>query len=448
MTGGGAVRRQMAIGLFLEPSGRHVASWRHPEAHPEASTSLDNYRAIAREAEAMKLDFLFIADNNNTWDDPEYFRRIERAAVLDPMMILAALSGATERLGLISTISTTYFHPYHVARATASLDQLSRGRAGWNVVTSMFPGEARNFGGAPHPDHARRYQRAEEFVDVVTGLWATYEADAFPRDRDTGIYVDTTRMRLLEHAGETFQVRGPLPIPRSPQGQPVIVEAGTSDPGRELAARTADVVFAAHQTLAESRAYYDDLKARMARHGRDPESLLVMPGISPVIAASRAEAEERVAAMQQMIDPAVGLFLLSNLMGHDLSGLDPDGPLPEMPATSGAQGRQAVLAAQARREGLSIRQLYQRAIAARGHWQPVGTAESVADEMQERFEAGAADGYNLMTQMPGDLAQFGRTLIPELQRRGLFRTDYAGRTLRENLGLARWSRRANRWTAA
>ncbi len=429
-------KRQMKLGLFMEPSGRHIAAWRHPDAHPAASISLENFGQTARTAEAALFDFVFIADNNAVWDDMEHFKRVERSAVLDPMMVLAGLAGVTSHIGLVATVSTTYSQPYHLARLFASLDQMSGGRAGWNLVTSMFNAESKNFSADAHPVHADRYKRAEEYADVVMGLWNSFEDDAFVRDKATGLYVDPAKVHPLNHRGRYFAVQGPLNVPRSPQGQPVVVQAGSSEPGRELAARTAEIVFAAQQTIEEARTFYADLKSRLAKYGREPDDLKILPGVSPILGESEAEAQDKYAALQELIHPVVGITQLSNLIGgFDLSAYPLDGPLPELPITSGGQGRQQVLVDMARRDNLSIRQLYQRAIGSRGHWQPIGTAMQIADLLEERFLGGGADGYNVMPQSPPDLAEFGRTVIPELQRRGLFRLAYEGKTLRENLGL-------------
>ena len=439
--------RKMKLGLFLEPSGRHIAAWRHPQAHPQASVSLENLASTAKTAEAALFDFVFIADNNAVWDDMEHFKRVERSAVLDPMMVLTGLAVLTSKIGLVATVSTTYSQPYHLARAFASLDQISNGRAGWNLVTSMFNAESKNFSAGSHPVHADRYKRAEEYADVVMGLWNSYDDDTFLRDKDSGQYLDPQKVYPLNHRGEYFAVQGPLNVPRSAQGQPVIVQAGSSEPGRELAARTAEIVFAAQQTIEEARSFYTDLKQRLPKYGREPDDLKILPGVSPIIGKSEAEAQDRYAALQELIHPAVGIFQLSSLIGgFDLSAYPLDGPLPDLPLTSGGQGRQQVLVDTARRENLTIRQLYKRAIGARGHWQPLGTANQIADLLEERFLGGGADGFNVMPQSPPDLAEFSRLVVPELQRRGLFRTAYEGSTLRANLGLKRGGRPAPRAT--
>ncbi|MBB2175214.1 LLM class flavin-dependent oxidoreductase [Gluconacetobacter johannae] len=428
--------RKMKLGLFFEPSGRHISAWRHPKAHPQASVSTENLVQIAQAAERGLMDFVFIADTNNVWEDMEYFKRIERASVIDPMLVLTVLSQHTKHVGLIATISTTYTQPFHLARSFASLDLVSHGRAGWNVVTSMFPGESKNFVGDRHMAHADRYKRAEEFVDVVKGLWRSFDHDAFVRDKESGLYVDPEKMHVLNHVGEFFSVRGPLNVPRSEQGHPVIVQAGSSGPGRDLAARTAEVVFTAMQKLEEASAFYQDLKGRLAQYGRTENELLILPGVSPIMGETESEAQEKYEELQSLLHPAVGISLLSTLLGgFDLSGYPVDGPLPEIPETEAGKGRQVVIVEQARRENLTIRQLYEKIICGRGHWQPIGTYKQVADQLEEWFVNRGADGFNIMPPSPPDLEKFCRFVIPELQRRGLFRTEYEGGTLRENLGL-------------
>lgn len=430
--------RQMKLGLFFEPSGRHIAAWRHPEAKQAAGTDIQNLIGIARAAEAALFDFVFIADNNAVWEDIAYFERIERSAVLDPMMVLPVLATATSHIGLIATVSTTYTQPYTLARAFSSLDQISNGRAGWNLVTSMFEGEAKNFVSGSHPAHSDRYARAEEYADVVLGLWNSFDAGAFVRDKAAGIYFDRTKMRVLGHHGQHFSVEGPLNIPPSDQARPIVVQAGSSEAGQELAARTADVVFAAQQTIAEAKSFYESLKSRLAAYGRCADDVLVMPGMSPIIGESEAHAREKYEQLQELIHPAVGLSLLSTLIGgFDLSAYPLDEPLPDLPVTSGGRGRQQVLVDMARRDNLTIRELYKRAIGSRGHWQPIGTATQIADMMEERFLGLGADGFNVMPPSPPDFADFANHVVPELRRRGLVRKTYEGKTLRENLGLKR-----------
>ncbi|TNC12955.1 LLM class flavin-dependent oxidoreductase [Methylobacterium terricola] len=429
------------LGAFLYPGGHHVAAWRHPDAKADAGIDPGHYRRLAQVAEAAKFDLIFLADGVSIrGDDIDALSRTATRYVgqFEPLTLLSHLSAVTERIGLVATASTTYNEPFHVARKFASLDHLSGGRAGWNLVTSADEREAWNFGRDAHLAHARRYDRAEEFVDVVTGLWDTYEDDAFVRDKDEGLFFDPAKLHVLGHRGEHFSVRGPLNVPRPPQGHPVVVQAGSSEAGKALAARTAEVIFTAQGTLEDAVAFYADVKGRLAGHGRAPDDLKIMPGAMPFLGRTRAEAQDKYDAVQALVHPVVGRSLLERMLGIDLAGYPEDGPVPDVPETNGGKSRQALLVALARRETLSIRDLYLRIAGARGHWTLVGTASDVADALQERFEAYGADGFNIMPPiLPTGLDDVATLLIPELQRRGLFRTEYAGRTLREHLRVRR-----------
>ncbi|SDI23628.1 LLM class flavin-dependent oxidoreductase [Pseudomonas panipatensis] len=429
---------QIKLGAFLMGSGHHLAAWRHPRAHA-AALDFQHYLRLARTAERGKFDSIFFADNLALLGSPELASRTIGGEVLDPLVLLSGLATATERIGLISTVSTSYNDPYLLARRFASLDHLSGGRAGWNLVTSATDQEAHNFGRERHFDHAERYAHAEEFIDVAQGLWDSFEDDAFLRDKASGRYFDPRKLHTLDHQGTYYRVRGPLNLPRSPQGRPVLVQAGSSEPGRELAARTAEVVFTAQQTLAEARAFYGDLKARLARYGRHAEQLKIMPGISPVLGRTQSEAEDLYAELQNLVEPSLGLGLLSGMAGGiDLSAYPLDGPLPALPESNAMKSRQALFIELARRENLTIRQLYLKIVGARGHCTLVGTPLQVADHLEEWFREGAADGFNIMPPLlPEGLDAFVDQVVPELQRRGLFRREYEGRTLRENLGLER-----------
>jgi FMN-dependent oxidoreductase (nitrilotriacetate monooxygenase family) len=431
---------ELKLGLFIYPTGHHIAAWRHPDAEADAGVSLGHYVRLAQAAEAAKFDLVFFADGSGTrGDDVEALSRAAHnyVAQFEPVTLLTALSMVTERIGLVATASTSFNEPFHVARQFASLDLLSGGRAGWNLVTSSNEAEARNFSRSAHYRHDERYSRAEEFADVVNGLWNSWEADAFPRDKATGRFFDPQKRHVLNHAGTFFQVEGPLSVPRSPQGQPVIFQAGSSEAGMELAARTAEAVFTAQQTLEDARRFYADLKGRMVKYGRDPDSLKIMPGAFPVVGRTRAEAEEKFQALQELIHPKVGLALLTqNAGGPDLSQYPLDGPIPEFPATNSSKSRQQLVMDLARRENLSIRELYLRVAGARGHWQIVGTGEDIADELEARFAGYGADGFNIMPPLlPTGLQDFVELVLPALRRRGLFRRDYEGTTLRANLGL-------------
>lgn len=437
--------RQIKLGAFLMQTGHHIAAWRHPEAQADAPVNFRHYAELARRAEAAKFDAIFLADSvgvRNT--DLASLSRTARSDHFEPLTLLSALAAVTEKIGLIATVSTTYNEPYHVARKFASLDHISGGRSGWNLVTSSGQGEAQNFNLDEHVEHARRYARAAEFHDVVLGLWDSWEDDAFLRDKHSGQYFDPAKLHPLRHRGEHFSVRGPLNVSRSPQGRPVVVQAGASPAGRDLAARTAEVIFVAHQTFDEARAFYRDIKGRAVEYGRDPDDIKIMPGIFPVIGRSQAEAEDKFARLQDLIHPVVGVQLLSNMIGgFDLSGYPVDGPLPDIPETNGGKSRQQLLIDLARRDNLTIRQLYLRIAGARGHQQVVGTPQSVADQLQQWFEEDGADGFNIMSPwLPGGLDDFIELALPELRRRGLFRPEYSGATLRQHLGLARPAHRA------
>ncbi|SPK70501.1 putative monooxygenase YxeK (plasmid) [Cupriavidus taiwanensis] len=433
--------RQLHLGAFVMATGHHVAGWRHPDAHADAGRSLSHYAALARRAEAAGFDALFLADGVAIRGmDDATLPHTARAATFEPLTLLSALAAVTQRIGLVATASTTYNEPYHIARKFASLDHLSGGRAGWNVVTSWSDAEARNFSLDRHPEHADRYARAEEFVDVVSGLWDSWEDDAFLYDKAGGVHFDASKLHRLDHRGKYFQVRGPLNISRPPQGHPVIVQAGSSEAGQELAARTAEVIFTAQQSLEGAQAFYRGLKGRLARFGRTPDQLKILPGVFPVVGRSAAEAEEKFESLQDLILPSVGLALLSqHLGGIDLSGYPLDGPLPDnLQEPNGAKSRFQLVTGLAREERLTIRQLCRRVATARGHWSIHGTPAQIVDQLQAWFEAEAADGFNVMPPwLPGGLDDFIELVLPELRRRGLFREQYTGTTLREHLGLVR-----------
>ncbi|KWS19595.1 LLM class flavin-dependent oxidoreductase [Pseudomonas syringae] len=431
--------RQMKMGAFLMATGHHVAAWRHPDVPADAGLDFKHYRHVARVAEAAKFDALFVADSVAAATG-DIASRMARSDHFEPLTLLSALSAVTEHIGLIATATTTYNEPYHVARKFASLDHLSGGRAGWNLVTSDAAAEAQNFGRAEHVGHAERYSRAREFHQVVTGLWDSWADDAFTRDKASGEYYDPARLHVLDHQGEHFRVKGPLNVARSPQGQPVVVQAGSSEVGRDLAAQTAEVVFTAQTSLASAQAFYADIKGRLRAFGRDADSLKIMPGVFIVVAETEALAKAKFESFQELVEPQVGVALLGRMLGNfDLSGYPLDGPLPELPLTdSGQRSRQKLLTELADQENLTLAQLGRRIAGGRGHYSLIGTPEQIADELQRWFEQGAADGFNvLVPHLPGGLEDVAQLLVPELQRRGLFRTEYDGMTLRENLGLQR-----------
>lgn len=436
-------RGQMHLGAFFHPTGNHVASWLHPGAQADAGSNIDHYIEITRTAERGRFDMIFLADAVATRDGnldalkrwPQYM------AYFEPTTLLAALAVATSRIGLVCTATTSYNEPYNIARRFASLDQISKGRIGWNVVTSANLTEAWNFGREAHFEHGERYDRAVEFTEVVQGLWDSWDDDAFLRDRESAVYFDPARLHYLHHKGEHFSVRGPLNVSRSPQGQPVIFQAGSSEVGKEVAARVAEGVFTGQYTLAGAQAFYNDLKGRMAKYGRTPDQLLVLPGLNAIAGRTEAEAKEKHAALQALIHRDVGLELLSNALGgFDLKPYDIDAPLPpaafEMTTNGSTTALRNVLR-WAKEEGLTIRQLYQRFAGARGQRTLVGSAEQIADEMEEWFLNHGSDGFLIQpSHLPEGLNDFVDLVVPILQERGLLRREYEGTTLRDHLGLA------------
>jgi alkanesulfonate monooxygenase len=435
-------RGRMRLGAYYNPTGHHVASWRHPRAQVDAHINLKHYVEIAQTAERAKFDMIFLADGVATRqaDIEAQCRSVQFIAHFEPLTLLSALAMVTERIGLIATMSTSYNEPYNVARRFASLDHISGGRSGWNLVTSGQTAEALNFGRERAYDHAERYQRAHEFAEVVLGLWDSWDDDAFVRDKESGIFFDRDKMHYLNHKGKYFSVRGPLNVPRAPQGWPVVVQAGASDDGKELAAEFAEAIFSPHLNIDAAKAYYDDVKGRMRKYGRDPDHCKILPGLSVIIANDEAEARRDYEFLQSLIHPIVGREILSTMLGEmDLTKYSLDEPLPDpLPPTNGSVGHYESIIAMARRENLTIRELGKRVAGARGKNVFVGTPKQVADYMEEWFVKGACDGFNVMPPyIPGALDDFCNLVVPELQRRGLFRTEYEGKTLRENLGLPR-----------
>ncbi|WP_407406186.1 LLM class flavin-dependent oxidoreductase [Peribacillus sp.] len=434
-------KREMKLGAFFMIPGHHVAAWRHPEAEVRDIMNFDFIKKLAQTAERGKFDLLFLADHVslNTQDEQVLGQTVNTR--FEPFTLLSALSAVTKNIGLVGTVSTTYNEPYHVARKFASLDHLSNGRAGWNVVTSGSDSEARNFNLDAHPLHEKRYERAEEFVNVAQKLWDSWEDEALVMDKESAQFADGSKIHAVNHKGEWFSVAGPLNISRPVQGHPVVVQAGSSEAGKELAARTAEVIFTAWQTLEEAQAFYADVKGRMAKYGRAPEELKIMPGVFPVIGNTEEEANEKKQALVDLIPEGAGVSLLSKMVNVDLSGYPLDGPLPELPdleEVNGTKSRFQLLKDVANREGYTIRQLYQHIAGARGHREIKGTPIQIADQLQEWFENGAADGFNVMPPyLPGGLDDFVDQVIPELQRRNIYKTEYSGSTLRENLGLHR-----------
>lgn len=432
--------RTMKLGAYFTGSAVQGDSWRHPAAHTDADWRFERYLSYAQHLEAACFDALFFYDNVFAATDRETVATTPQAPRWEPLVLLAALATHTRRIGLVASVSTSYSQPYNVARQFAALDQISQGRAGWNVVTSTGGGE--NFNLDAHLDHALRYERAHEFVEVVTGLWDSWADDAFLRDKQSGQWADPDKLHVLNHQGKHFQVRGPLNAARPPQGWPLISQAGSSEAGKDLAARWGEMLYTAAGDLDEAQAFYRDVKARAASHGRAPEHVLILPGVMPVIGRTQAEANAKFDALMVARDPAAVLRSLSSYasLGVDLAGLAMGDrvPLPEhIPETNSHKSRQKLLVDWIRREQPTVQDLYTR-WSAGGHRLLVGTPHSIADDLQRWFEAGACDGFNVMfSSTPGGLEDFCQLVVPELQRRGLFRKQYTGRTLREHLGLPR-----------
>ena len=437
-------KERLHLGAFFHPTGHHVAAWLDPSSQKDAGTNFRHYLSLAQTAERGKFDLMFLADALAVRDGrPEALRRWPQyMAYFEPITLLCAIAPQTSHLGLVATATTSYNEPYNVARKFASLDLISGGRAGWNVVTSSNESEAFNFGRAAHYEHDARYDRAVEFAEVVKGLWRSWDDDAFLRDRATQMYYDPSKLHELNHKGEHFSVKGPLNVARSPQGEPVIFQAGSSEVGRELAARTAEAVFTPQHQIKAAQEFYADLKGRMPKFGRARDQLKVMPGLNPVTAPTLAEARDKHAHLQSLIHPDVGIEVLSYSLGKfDLRGYDVDGPLPDAVEAHGTNAGQTAfkqILGWARDEKLSIRQLYQRFAGARGQRTVIGTPAMIADEMAAWFDGHAVDGFLIQpSTLPGGLDDFVDLVIPELQDRGLFRSEYEGTTLRENMGLHR-----------
>ncbi len=438
-------RGHMHLCAFIMATGHHIASWRHPDVPLENGTNVRYWANLANIAERGKLDAIFLYDGAGLPGMKlEHMCRGDRATFFDPMTLLPALAMLTEKIGLIATSSTTYDQPYYVARRYLSLDHLSGGRAGWNLVTGVNRNEALNFGLAMQP-HAVRYARAREFADVVRGLWDSWADDAFVMDKQSGRFFDPDGVQPLDHHGEFFTVRGPMCVARSPQGQPVMVQAGGSEPGRELAAETADMVYSVQADLAGAQAFYADVKSRMAKFGRGPDELKIMPGVYTIIGRTAQEAEDKYGELSALVDESVATALLSQCLGGaDLSPYPLDGPVPAGLTTIAGTTHLTLLLQIARDRNLSLRDLaVEVAAGGYGHWSVRGTPTQIADQLEERFTGYAADGFNLMpATLPGGLEDFVTLVVPELQRRGLFRTDYTSSTLRGHLGLARPRRQA------
>jgi FMN-dependent oxidoreductase (nitrilotriacetate monooxygenase family) len=430
--------RQLRLNAFMRPATIHTGAWRYPGAFSDANFNFAHLKRFAQTLERGRFDAFFMADHLAVLNMPlDALKRSHTVTSYEPFTLLSALAGVTEHLGLVATGSTTFDAPYHVARRFASLDHISGGRAGWNIVTTSNPDAARNFGLTDHMEHGERYARAREFYDVVTGLWDSWADDAFIRDVENGIYFDPDKLHVLDHKGKYLSVRGPLNIARPVQGWPVIVQAGASDAGRQLAAETAEMVFTAQNDLAAGREFYADVKSRAEKAGRSRDHLKIMPACMVVVGHTIEEARAKRARLDGLVHYANAIASLSIALGHDASKFDPDGPLPEVPESNASKsGRQRAIDL-AQREKLTVRQLAQR-LGGYSGLALVGTPKSIGDEMEEWVATEGSDGFTIMfPYLPGGLDDFVERVVPELQRRGLFRREYEGRTLRENLGLPR-----------
>jgi alkanesulfonate monooxygenase len=442
-------RKPMHLGMSIRGLGYHPAAWRHPDVPADGTLRFEHYARSAQAAERGKCDLIFFADGIGIRE-----RDIPRGSLarsgyeiveMEPMTLLPALAVVTQHIGLVTTASTTYNEPFNIARKFATLDLISKGRAGWNVVTSWSEAEAKNFNREQHVDYDTRYARAAEFVEVVKGLWDSWEEDAFPFDKQSGRFFDETKMHVLDHKGRFFSVRGPLNVGRLPQVHPVIVQAGASEQGRELAAATADIVYAVHPSKTVAQDFYADIKRRLAKYERSAEDLKILPALRPVVARTALEARAKYDQLQELLDPLVGLARLNQTFG-DLSRYPLDGPVPiDELGPAEIRSISSQLLERVKRQRPTIRELYQE-VAGMGGFCLIGTPSEIVDVMQDWFENDACDGFNITpTHLPGGCEDFVEMITPELQRRGLFRTEYEGRTLRENLGL---ERPVNRYTAA
>src|SRR6202012_163019 len=430
--------RQLHLGAFMRPVSIHTGAWRYPGSYPDANFNFGHLKHFAQTLERAKFDAFFMADHLAVLNMPiEALKRSHTVTSFDPFTLLPARAAVTERIGLVATGSTTFDEPYHIARRFASLDHISEGRAGWNIVTTSNPDAALNFGMDEHMEHDERYRRAREFYDVVTGLWDSWADDAFIRDVESGIFFDPAKLHVLDHKGKHLAVRGPLNIARPVQGWPLIVQAGSSEPGRQLAAETAEAVFTAPSTLADGRRFYADVKGRMEKLGRDRDHLKILPAAFVVVGDTLDEALEKRARLDTFVHYDSGIASLSIALGHDVWGFDPDGPLPEIPESNPSRPSRWRVVEWAERDKLTIRQLAQR-IGGYSGLEMVGTPAMIADQMEAWLVGEGSDGFNVMfPYLPGGLDDFVDKVIPELQRRGIFRKEYEGPTLRENLGLPR-----------
>ena len=430
--------QQLHLGAFMRPVSIHAAWWRYPGSYVDANFNLNHLAEFAKTLERGCFDAFFMADHLAVLNMPmDALKRSATATSFDPFTLLPALSMVTEHLGLVATASTTFEPPYLIARRFASLDHISGGRAGWNIVTTSNPDAALNFGMTDQVEHDERYLMAREFYDVVTGLWDSWADDAFIRDVDSGVFFDPERLHTLNHKGPYYSVKGPLNVARPVQGWPVIAQAGASDAGRQLASETAEMIFTVANSPEQGRAFRDDVRGRAAAAGRDPNHLKVMPGILVVVGDSKEEAEERRRHLDSLVNMDSAMGALSIALGHDASQFDLDGPLPEIPESNQSQSGRARAVDLAKRHNLTVRELAQR-LSGFGGFSMTGTAADIADEMQLWLESGSCDGFIIMfPYLPAGLDDFVNKVVPELQRRDIYRKAYTGKTLRDHLGLPR-----------
>jgi FMN-dependent oxidoreductase (nitrilotriacetate monooxygenase family) len=433
-----SVAKSLHLTAFMRPVSLHTGAWRYPGAYADANFNFTHLKSFIQKLEAAKFDAFFMADHLAVLNMPvEALRRSHTVTSFEPFTLLSALAAVTDKIGLAATASTSFDEPYHVARRFASLDHISGGRAAWNIVTTANPDSALNFGLDTHIEHGDRYARAREFFDVVTGLWDSFADDAFIRDQQSGIFFDPNKMHVLDHKGAALQVRGPLNIARPVQGWPVIVQAGQSEPGRQLAAETAEVVFCSPRDIAAAKLLYADIKGRMSAFGRKPTDLKILPAALVIIADTVEEARAKRLKLDSLVHYDSAIASLSIALGHDASGFDPDGPMPDIPETNASKTGRAQAIKLASEENLNVRELAQRYGGYAG-LAFVGTPQTIADDMATWLSEEACDGFTVVfPYLPEGLDDVTLRLVPELQRRGLFRSDYEGDTLRDHLGLTR-----------
>ncbi len=438
--------RKMRLGAFLAGTGSNMASWRHPDAVPDAAINLDYYKQLTRRAEEAKLDFVFFGDGLyiSEKSHPNYLNRFE------PVTLLAALAMDTTKIGLAATLSTSYSEPFTVARQFASIDHISGGRAGWNIVTSPLEGSALNYSKAEHPQHDLRYRMAAEYIEVTKGLWDSWEDDAFVRNKETGQFIDPEKLHRVNHKGEFFSVQGPLTISRSKQGRPILIQAGSSEAGKDFASQVADAVFTGQANIDDAREFYQDVKGRAVKHGRRPEEILMLPGCNPIVGSTAAEAEQKYQEIANLVVIGDALNYLGRYFNDiDFTQYDLDEQFPELGdfARNGWESATDRIKKVSREEGLTLRQMALRSTTPKGPF--IGTAEHIADTMQAWFEAGAADGFMMNASvLPQGFDDFVDHVLPILKDRGLFRTEYEHDTLRGNLGLAKPANRYAKKTVA